>query len=46
MDELVIYHRIYDACFMEVFSTKDTVGFFDMNARVTYPGEKDAKGQQ
>ena len=39
MDQLVIYHRIYDACFLEVFSTKDTVGFYDMNARVTYPKE-------
>lgn len=37
LDQLVIYHRIYDACFLEVFSTKDTVGFYDMNARVTYP---------
>lgn len=37
LDELVIYHRIYDACFLEVFSTKDTVGFYDMNAAVTYP---------
>ena len=36
MDQLVIYHRLYDACFLEVFSTKDTVGFFDMNAEVTY----------
>ena len=36
MDQLVIYHRIYDACFMEVFSTKDTVGYFDMEAKVFY----------
>lgn len=36
MDQLVIYHRLYDACFLEVFSTKDTVGYFDMNASVTY----------
>lgn len=36
MDQLVIYHRLYDACFMEVFSTKDTVGYFDMNAAVSY----------
>ena len=36
MDQLVIYHRIYDACFLEVFSTKDTVGYFDMDARVSY----------
>lgn len=37
LDQLVIYHRIYDACFMEIISNKDTVGFFDMNAKVTYP---------
>lgn len=36
MDNLVIYHRLYDACFLEVFSTKDTVGYFDMNASVGY----------
>lgn len=36
MDNLVIYHRLYDACFLEVFSTKDTVGYFDMNASVSY----------
>ena len=27
MDELVIYHRIYDACFMEVFSPKIRLDF-------------------
>lgn len=37
LDQLVIYHRIYDACFMEVISNKDTVGFYDMDAKVTYP---------
>ena len=36
LDQLVIYHRLYDACFLEVFSTKDTVGYFDMNATVGY----------
>lgn len=36
LDQLVIYHRIYDACFLEVFSTKDTVGYFDMDAKVSY----------
>lgn len=35
-DELEIFHRLYNACFLEVFSRKDTVGFFDMNAMVTY----------
>ena len=36
LDQLVIYHRIYDACFLEVFSTKDTVGYFDMDSKVSY----------
>ena len=36
LEELVIHHRLYDACFLEVFSMKDTVGFFDMNSTVTY----------
>lgn len=36
MNQLVIYHRIYDACFLEVFSNKDTVGYFDMDAAVSY----------
>lgn len=36
LDSLVVYHRIYDACFLEVFSMKDSVGYFDMNASVTY----------
>ncbi len=36
LDQLVIYHRIYDACFLEVFSNKDTVGYFDMDAAVSY----------
>ena len=36
LDQLVIYHRLYDACFLEVFSTKDSVGYFDMNASVAY----------
>lgn len=35
-EELDIFHRLYNACFLEVFSQKDTVGFYDMNATVTY----------
>lgn len=30
-----VYHRLYDACNMTVISTKSTVGFFDMNSKVT-----------
>ena len=36
MDELKIYHRLYDVCFLEVFSTKDTVGYYDLNSEVEY----------
>lgn len=38
LDELKIYHRLYDVCFLEVFSVKDTVGFFDLNSKVEYVG--------
>ena len=30
-----VYHRLYDACSLTVVSTKNTVGFFDMNSKVT-----------
>jgi teichoic acid transport system ATP-binding protein len=33
--EFTVYHRLYDACNITVVSTKDTVGFYDMNSRVT-----------
>ncbi|MDD7220245.1 MAG: ABC transporter ATP-binding protein [Blautia sp.] len=36
LEELVIHHRLYDACFLEVFSMKDTVGYFDLNSSVRY----------
>ena len=36
MDKLIIHHRLYDVCFFEVFSTKDSVGFFDMDSKVSY----------
>lgn len=35
-DVLKVYNRLYDVCFLEVFSNKDTVGFFDMNSTVLY----------
>ncbi len=34
-DNLVVYNRLYDACFIEVFSGKDSVGFFDFNSEIT-----------
>lgn len=30
-----VFHRLYDACNVTVVSTKNTVGFFDMNSTVT-----------
>lgn len=36
IDVLTIHHRLYDVCFLEVFSTKDSVGYFDMNSDVSY----------
>ena len=36
MDKLIIHHRLYDVCFFEVFSNKDSVGFFDMDSKVSY----------
>lgn len=34
-DEFVVYHRLYDALNVTVISGKDTVGYFDMNSKVT-----------
>ncbi|MDE6608583.1 MAG: ABC transporter ATP-binding protein [Lachnospiraceae bacterium] len=34
-DEFVVYHRLYDALNVTVISDKDTVGYFDMNSKVT-----------
>ena len=30
-----VFHRLYDACNITVVSTKNTVGFYDMNSKVT-----------
>lgn len=30
-----VFHRLYDACNITVVSTKNTVGFYDMNSEVT-----------
>ena len=29
-----VFHRLYDACSVNVVSMKDTVGFYDMNSRI------------
>ena len=36
IDNLKIYHRLYDVCYLEVFSIKDTVGYFDLDSTVSY----------
>lgn len=33
--EFTVFHRLYDACSITVISTKNTVGFYDMNSRVS-----------
>lgn len=33
--EFAVFHRLYDACNITVVSSKNTVGFYDMNSRVT-----------
>lgn len=33
--EFHVFHRLYDACNITVISSKDTVGFYDMNSKVT-----------
>lgn len=33
-NDFAVYHRLYDACNINVISDKDTVGFYDMNSKV------------
>ena len=33
--DFTVFHRLYDACNVTVVSTKNTVGFYDMNSQVT-----------
>lgn len=33
--EFMVFHRLYDICNITVVSTKNTVGFYDMNSRVS-----------
>ena len=35
-DELVVYHRLYDICCLQVISDKTTVGYCDMDSKVKY----------
>ena len=35
-DKLVVYHRLYDICHIQVLSDYNTIGVFDMESRVSY----------
>lgn len=35
-DDLVVYHRLYDVCCIQVLSQKTTVGFCDLDSTVAY----------
>lgn len=34
-DDFTVYHRLYDVLSVTVISDKDTVGFYDMNSKIT-----------
>jgi len=34
-DDFVVYHRLYDITNLEVISSKNTVGYFDMNSQIS-----------
>lgn len=34
-NEFVVYHRLYDICSITVVSDKNTVGFYDMNSKIS-----------
>lgn len=37
--EFTVYHRLYDVCSLNILSTKNTVGFYDMNSRIAIEAE-------
>ena len=43
-DDFVVYHRLYDLVSISVISDKNTVGFYDMNTKITVEdwGKQDA----
>ena len=38
--DFVVYHRLYDACSLVVVSSKNTVGFYDMNSEIAIQKEE------
>ena len=45
-DTFEVYHRLYDALDITVISDKDTVGYYDMDSRVTVTDGTKASGEQ
>lgn len=43
--DFCVFHRLYDACGITVLSSKNTVGFYDMNSRVTVEEREEGEGQ-
>lgn len=41
--EFKVYHRLYDVCSLSVVSAKNTVGFFDMDSKVTVVDSEEEK---
>ena len=38
--DFVVYHRLYDACSLVIVSSKNTVGFYDMNSKIVVQKEE------
>lgn len=36
LETFVVYNRLYDICNIQVLSSKNTIGFFDMESKVSY----------
>lgn len=43
-DDLVVYHRLYDICHIQVFSDYNTIGVFDVESGITYEGLSTTEG--
>lgn len=41
--DFTVYHRLYDACSLVVVSTKNTVGFYDMNSEISIESAKEGE---
>ncbi len=44
--EFTVYHRLYDACSLVIVSTKNTVGFYDMNSVITVGQDETILGNE